>query len=94
MDELAKNKIRYILLRYKVDSKDLNVTLRLELLKRWIKSCVESEEYEMASILKEKRNELLRAIRRARTGERHLFDDWIIKLKWVFRKFKRKLFRL
>jgi hypothetical protein len=93
MDELAKNKIRYILLRYKIDSKDLNVSLRLELLKRWIKSCVEAEEYEMASVLKEKKNELLRDIRRAKIGERHIFDGWIIKLRWAFRKFKRKLFQ-
>ncbi len=56
MSELAKHKTKYILLRYKVDSKDLNANLRLELLKRWIKSCVEFEEYEMASVLKEKRN--------------------------------------
>lgn len=92
MKELAKNKVRYILYRYQIDSKDLNIHLRLELLKRWIWSCVEFEEYEMASALKKKRNELIRSLRLVNIGSKHPIDRFLIKLKWSFRKFKRKLF--
>lgn len=91
MDELAKNKIKYILLRYKVDSKNLSNSLRLELLKRWIISCVNSEEYEMASALKEKRNELIRELRIKKIGDKNIYDKLYIKLKWWLRKFKKKL---
>jgi hypothetical protein len=94
MNELATNKIKYILLRYKIDSKDLSINLRLELLKRWIKSCVESEEYEMASVLKDKRNELIRSLRIAKVGDKHIIDKIIIKFKWALRKIKRKFFPL
>lgn len=89
MDELVKNKVNYILLRYKVDSKDLSIHLRLELLKRWTKSCVEAEEYEMAAALKKKRNEIIRDLRIARKGSRHIIDNLVIKLKWSLRKIKR-----
>ncbi len=89
MDESTKNKINYILLRYKIDSKDLSLHLRLELLKRWIQSCAESEEYEMASALKKKRNEIMRSIRLAKKGNKHFVDNWITKLRWKFRKIKR-----
>lgn len=93
MNELAKNKTKYILLRYKIDSKDLNSSLRLELLKRWIKSCVECEEYEMASALKEKRNDLIRSLRIAKTGHKYILNNCYIKIKWLLRKFKRKFFQ-
>lgn len=88
MNKSTKNKINYILLRYKIDSKDLSLTLRLELLKRWIESCVEAEEYEMASALKKKRNEIIKSIRLARKGNKHFVDNWFIKLKWNLRKIK------
>lgn len=90
MKELAKNKVRYILYRYQIDSKDLNVTLRLELLKKWIVSCVQFEEYEMASALKEKRFDLIRALRLTKVPEKHPVDKFFIKLKWLFRKLKRR----
>lgn len=90
MKELAKNKVRYILYRYQLDSKDLSAHLRLELLKRWIGSCVEFEEYEMASALKEKRNSLIRSLRLAKIGNKHPVDRFFIKLKWCFRKFRRR----
>jgi hypothetical protein len=93
MKELAKNKVRYILYRYQIDSKDLSVHLRLELLKRWIGSCVEFEEYEMASALKEKRNDLIRSLRLVKVGHKHPVDRFFIKLKWSFRKFKRRFFQ-
>ncbi len=88
MDEVVRHKIKYILLRYKVDSKDLDVTLRLELLKRWIKSCVDAEEYEMASVLRDKRNELIRSLRLVKKGNRHVLDNLILVIKWKFRKIK------
>lgn len=89
MEELAKNKVRYILYRYKIDSKDLSLHFRLELLKRWIDSCVEFEEYEMASALKSKRNDLIRSFRLAKIGHKHPVDKFFVKLKWLFRKIKR-----
>ncbi len=92
MNEMAKNKIKYIRLRYQIDSKDLSVNLRLELLKRWINSCVESEEYEMASALKDKRNELIRSFRIAKTGDKHIIDKLYIRLTWLLRKIKRRFF--
>lgn len=91
MNELTKNKVKYILLRYKYESKDLKLHLRLELLKRWINSCVDSEEYEMASALQEKRNELIRDIRLSKVGHRHFVDDCYIQLKWNIRKIIRKI---
>jgi hypothetical protein len=94
MDDLVKKKVKYIMLRYKVDSKNLNTNLKLELLKRWIKSCADSEEYEMALVLKKKRNELVRELRLEKKGDRHFSDSYFIKLKWLFRKFKRKIFQL
>ena len=94
MDNLVKNKVKYILLRYKVDSKNLSINLRLELLKRWIKSCADSEEYEMALALKKKRNELVRDLRLAKIGERSFMDEFMIKIKWSFRKLKKTFSRL
>ncbi len=93
MGDLANNKIKYILLRYKIDSKDLNAELRLELLRRWISSCVEAEEYEMASVLKYKRNDLIRSLRLAKVGNKHYFDECLVKLKWFIRKAKRRFFQ-
>lgn len=92
-NELVKNKVNYILLRYKVESKDLSLNLRLELLKRWILSCAEFDEFEMASVLKEERIKLIRDIRFAKIGNKHPFDNFSIKLKWIFRKFKKKFFQ-
>jgi len=90
MKNLAKNKVKYILLRYQVESKELSAALRLELLKKWISSCVEFEEYEMALALKGKRNELIKDLRHARVGYRHFLDAVVLRLKWKIRKWKRK----
>jgi hypothetical protein len=87
MKDLAKDKIKYILLRYQVDSKDLKPSFRLELLKRWIDSCAEFEEYEMASALKRVRNDLVRSMRLAKVGHKHPVDRLFIKIKWVMRRF-------
>jgi hypothetical protein len=92
-NELVRNKVNYILLRYKVESKDLSLNLRLELLRKWILSCVEFDEFEMASALKKERIKLIRDIRFAKIGHKHSFDNLYVKLKWYFRKFKRKFFR-
>jgi len=93
MSSITKNKVNYIILRYKVESKDLSLNLRLELLKKWTLSCVEFEEFEMALALKNERHKLIRDIRFAKIGHKHPFDNFFIKIRWSFRKFKRKFFQ-
>lgn len=92
MNILAQNKIKYILLLYKIESKSLSVNLRLKLLRRWIKNCLDSEEFEMLTALRQKRNELIRIIRIAKIGEKHPVEKLLLTFKWLFRKFKRKFF--
>jgi hypothetical protein len=88
---LVSKKIEYILLRYKLDSKKLSITLKIELLKKWIQSCAECEEYEMALVLKRERNKLMRMIRLLRVGERTWLERMKIVWAWHLRKFKRLL---
>lgn len=94
MNKLAQNKIKYILLRYKIESKSLSANLRLELLRRWIKNCLDSEEYEMLTALRQKRNELIRIIRIVKIGEKHPVEKILLKFKWLLRKIKRKFLSL
>lgn len=86
---LVKKKIDYILLRFKVDSKKLNNNLKVELLKRWIQSCVDCEEYEMAMVLKQKRIELIRRIRKLKIGSRTRLRKFKLIAEWYKRKIKR-----
>jgi hypothetical protein len=86
---LVSKKIEYILLRYKLDSKKLSITLKIELLRRWIQSCAECEEYEMALVLKRERNKLVRMTRLVRIGERTFWERFRILWSWHIRKFKR-----
>lgn len=90
---LVNKKIEYILLRYKVDSKKLNIHLKIELLKRWIKSCADCEEYEMALVLKTERNRLIRNLRLSRIGERSFFEKFKIRFAWWKRKITRLFFQ-
>lgn len=90
---LVSKKIEYILLRYKLDSKKLSITLKIELLKKWIQSCAECEEYEMALVLKRERNKLMRMTRLLRVGERTFWEKFKIVLAWYSRKIKNLFFR-
>ena len=70
---VIQKKIEYILLRFENDSKNLNHHLKLELIRRWISSCVIFEEYEMAAALKEKKLKIIQ--------ENKKIKSWMDKLK-------------
>jgi hypothetical protein len=89
---LVRKKIEYILLRYKLDSKKLTPALKIELLKRWIQSCVDSEEYEMAIVLKTERNKIIRLLRIKKIGKRTFLQKIKIIFAWKKRRFTRLFF--
>lgn len=88
MSEQFKNNVKYMLFRYNIDSKKLSANLRLELIKRFIKNCVENEEYELANALKEKKNELIREIRLVKIGRKNFLEILFLKIRWSIRKLK------
>jgi protein-arginine kinase activator protein McsA len=81
-----KEKIEFIQAWYDLEKDKLSTTHRLELLKRWIESCVSFEEYEMAAVLRMERG-LVMKIRRMEThGKRGIIKSIKIWIRYRLRK--------
>ena len=87
-DYVIRKKIEYILLRFKEDTKGLNFDAKSELLRLWIGSCLEFEEYEMAIALRNKRGQIIREYRLHKHGEKSWLKKCFVKAKWIWRKFR------
>lgn len=61
--EERNGKIKFILSWYRHERKYLDTIQRLELLRNWINSCIQFEEYEMVVALRIQRNKLIRQYR-------------------------------
>lgn len=84
-----QRKIKFILTWYSIEKRKLNTRQRLDLLKKWIVSCVDYEEYEMAIALKRERNKVMKTRRIEINGKRKLKDKIKLILKIISRKIKR-----
>jgi hypothetical protein len=76
VSELTDKRVKFIIAWYNIEKVRLIDAQRLLLLKRWIKTCLRSEEYEMANALM---LEKVKQIRKMRTRRRTFFE--IVKLK-------------
>jgi len=83
-----KGKINFITTWFNLERKKFTLIQRLELLKRWIETCVSFEEYEMAAVLKKERNNVMKQYRREVNGKRRLLKILNIKIRYGCRKIK------
>jgi len=93
MQSSAKKKIKAIITWYRMSGRHLDVDKKLQLLKLWKEICVEYEEYEIASALRTERARLIRALRFNNKGPRTYIQEFKLRLRVIWRKVKRKLFR-
>lgn len=84
-----KGKINFITSWFNLEKKRFTITQRLELLKRWIETCVSFEEYEMAAVLRKERNKVMRQYRDSTNGKRGILKNLKIRLKYILRKIKK-----
>jgi hypothetical protein len=75
------NKVKAILAWYYEERKTLSDEQKLELLGKWIESCTQFEEYEMANALHKERLKLRRMAR-----SRTFLKELKLKLRIIFRK--------
>ena len=88
--EERNGKVKFILSWYKHERKHLNTPQRLELLRSWITSCIQFEEFEMVVVLRTQRNILIREYRKEKGLERTFWAETAL----YIRSLKRELFRL
>lgn len=86
----ADKKVKFILAWYNAEKKKLNDKKKLELLNKWIASCTQFEEYEMSNALLNEKRILIRKMRFMKKGPRTGYDVFMIKIKYLIRKIKRK----
>ena len=83
---MEKEKIKFIKSWYNLEKNKMSTTLRLELLKRWIESCVSFEEYEMAAVLRTERGLVMKIYRQEIHGKRNVIRSIQIWLKYKTRR--------
>lgn len=88
-DNNSRKKIKFILAWYS-EQKHRSTTQKLILLNRWIKSCSQFEEYEMAKALLNEKRILIRQIRLSKIGERSFLQKLKLYFKILVRKIKSK----
>lgn len=86
-----KEKIKFIQAWFALEKSKLSTVERLELLKRWVESCVAFEEYEMAAALRMERGIVMRIHRIESSGARSVAKGLKIRMAYAIRKVKRLL---
>lgn len=86
-----KEKIKFIKSWYNLEKNKLSTVHRLELLKRWVESCVSFEEYEMAAVLRMERGLVMKIYRKEINGSRKIMEGLKIRFRYISRKLKRLL---
>ncbi|MDP2692810.1 MAG: hypothetical protein Q8O88_04190 [bacterium] len=77
---------------FDIEKKRFTLIQRLELLKRWTKTCVSFEEYEMAAVLRKERNKTIRQYRKEMSGKRSIFRSIKIIVDYTLRKAKKSFY--
>ena len=90
MSHEEKKKIKFIRKWFKLEKERFTTIQILELLSRWIESCVSFEEYEMASALREERGYIMREYRNELHGKRGFTKSIILRFRYLLRKLRRK----
>lgn len=87
----VRNKAKFIIAWYFAERKKLKDPQKILLLNKWIKSCTQFEEYEMANALLNQKKILVRQIRIAKIGERTLSKSLYILAKVMIRFIYRRV---
>lgn len=87
MTDIGK-KIKFIMFWYTNQSRKLNLSQKLDLLRQWINTCAKYEEYEMATSLKKERCRIMKEYRKEVGGIKRKFRRLFVRLKYVIRKVK------
>jgi hypothetical protein len=84
----VSSKVKFIINYYNAEKNKFNTVEKLDLLNRWIESCVEFEEFEMAHTLKLQRGYVMRAYRKENGRKRNILETFELLIKILIRKFK------
>ena len=71
-------KVKFILSWYYHERLHLNTEQKLELLRNWVNSCIQFEEYEMVVALRKERNKLIQEHRIEKGFKRSFFKKCIL----------------
>ena len=87
MKDEVKKKVKFITFWFNSEKDRLSYAEQKQLLDSWISVLIESEEYEMASALRDEKKKIISEKVDKRRRSRSLFQ----KIKYYFIKFKRKI---
>lgn len=85
------SKTNFITTWFNLEKKRFTLVQRLELLKRWMETCISFEEYEMAAVLRKERNKVMKQYRKEVNGKRGIIKSVNIIIQYSFRKVKQSL---
>ncbi len=88
MSAESDKKVKFIKAWYTLEAPKLSLEKRITLLKKWIASCTNFEEYEMAQFLAKEKVKLIKQLRINKIGKRSLLNRLILIIKIIKRKFK------
>lgn len=88
MGSESAKKVKFILAWYNLEKNKLSPEKKILLLNRWIISCRDFEEYEMAESLKQEKIKVIREIRVKKKGKRTFFNRIALIAKIIIRKWR------